>query len=215
MHVKASTFLLIIYAGYGVSLECYYCHVKPKPRHPSKKERAPDLLCSEFDGSARFLVNCTASTFCRTRTYSHYHFQHGDEREVRITERGCAHQSYSYQTLDRGKWTSVTDIKDNIAGEGCFSDKVWAGRLSSGTQYCYCSTDRCNKEDMGAAKQEEDPDPRPEELQFQLLPDAAGSKKKSQRLEKPDFESASLKNNAATNTLFTLPLVFLVLYIFI
>ncbi len=34
-----------------------------------------DLLCSEFDGSERFLVNCSLSTFCKTRTFSLKHSQ--------------------------------------------------------------------------------------------------------------------------------------------
>ena len=74
------------------TLECFHCYVKPPPRYKlvtfklsinpwkhclhiyiyrSPFEPAPEFepLCSRFDGSDSFLVNCTQSTFCMTRTY--------------------------------------------------------------------------------------------------------------------------------------------------
>jgi len=134
---------VLIFAETGTSLQCYHCHVKPKPRK-SFNEEVQDRLCSDFDGSDRFLINCTHSTYCRTRTYSISHNMFGSSEEMLITERGCAKQSYSYQTLIRGKWKTVTDIMDTIQEEVCFRDYTWADRLGSGTEYCYCNSDRCN-----------------------------------------------------------------------
>ena len=45
---------------------------------------APEFepLCSQFDGSDNFLVNCSQSTFCMTRTYR-LQLRQG---EVRVTQ---------------------------------------------------------------------------------------------------------------------------------
>ena len=55
------------------SIECFQCYVKSPPRSPLAPAPEFEPLCSLFDGSDDFLVNCTQSTFCMTRTYRLHH----------------------------------------------------------------------------------------------------------------------------------------------
>ena len=113
-------------------------------------------LCSQFDGSENFLVNCSQSTFCMTRTYR-LKLRKGcrtlsnirifitcgpGSPDVVIRERGCAKQVYSYQSLDRGQWRTVTTVMEETYSSGCVEDREWAGQLATDTQWCYCDTDR-------------------------------------------------------------------------
>ena len=59
-----------------------------------------------------------------------------------IRERGCAKQVYSYQSLERGQWRTVTSVVEETYSPGCLEDTEWAGQLASQTQWCYCDTDR-------------------------------------------------------------------------
>jgi len=72
-------------------------------------------LCSKFDGSERFAVDCPLSTLCKTRTF-HLH-THTDSH--RVTVRGCAKQDFSYQVYNEAEraWDTVTEIKDGIYPE--------------------------------------------------------------------------------------------------
>jgi len=128
--------------------------VKSPPRAPGTPISKP-ALCSQFDGSDRFVVNCSQSTFCQTRTYRFYHQQGTGKGEVVIVERGCAQQSYQHQALVRGKWRTVTTVLEEVYTSGCLTDREWAGPLSSDTEYCYCKEDKCNgrnqREDINTA----------------------------------------------------------------
>jgi len=136
-------FLLVTFPSDLLGLLCHSCVVKAPPRAPGSPTSKP-ALCSQFDGSDRFVVNCSQSTFCQTRTYRFYHKQGTGKGEVVIVERGCAQQSYQHQALVRGKWTTVTTVLEEVYTSGCLTDREWAGPLSSDTEYCYCKEDRCN-----------------------------------------------------------------------
>jgi len=136
-------FLLVTFPSVSLGLLCHSCVVKAPPRAPGTPLSTP-ALCSQFDGSDRFVVNCSQSTFCQTRTYRFYHKQGTGEGEVVIVERGCAQQSYQHQALVRGKWRTVTTVLDEVYTSGCLTDREWAGPLSSDTEYCYCKEDKCN-----------------------------------------------------------------------
>jgi len=138
--------LMSLYISGISSIECFSCYVKPKPRSPNSPAVEFEPLCSNFDGSEQFLVNCTHSTFCMTRTFQLHHRQEVDygSNSVVIVERGCAKQAYEHQALVRGKWRTIVTIMEDIYTPGCLSDKEWAGDLSSNTEYCYCDKDRCN-----------------------------------------------------------------------
>ena len=59
-----------------------------------------------------------------------------------IRERGCAKQVYSYQSLERGQWRTVTQVVEETYEPGCLEDTEWAGQLATRTQWCYCDQDR-------------------------------------------------------------------------
>ena len=65
-------------------------------------------------------------------------------KSVVITERGCAKQVYQYQTLERGKWKTITTIMEETYTSGCVKDSDWADHRATDTEYCYCDNDRCN-----------------------------------------------------------------------
>ena len=65
-----------------------------------------------------------------------------DSAPVTIQERGCAHQVYTYQNLDRGQWRTVTTILEDTYTSGCIKDREWAEHLATDTEWCYCDTDR-------------------------------------------------------------------------
>jgi len=136
-------FLLVTFPTDLMGLLCHSCVVKSPPRAPGTPVSEP-ALCSQFDGSDRFVVNCSQSTFCQTRTYRFYHKQGTGTGEVVIVERGCAQQSYQHQALVRGKWRTVTTVLEEVYTSGCLTDREWAGPLSSDTEYCYCKEDKCN-----------------------------------------------------------------------
>lgn len=139
-----SCFSLVIFSVFlspVKSLECYSCYVRPPPRSPFKEKPDFEPLCSKFDGSEKFIVNCTQSTFCMTRTYK-LHLRQG--KSVVITERGCAKQVYQYQALERGKWKTITTIMEETYTSGCVKDSDWAEHRATDTEYCYCQEDRCN-----------------------------------------------------------------------
>merc|ERR1719195_2501865 len=136
------------------SLECYSCYVLPPPRSPNSPPPEFERFCSQFDGSEDFVVNCTQSTFCMTRTYR-LHLRQG--KSVVITERGCAKQVYQYQALERGKWKTITTILEETYTEGCVKDSEWAEHRATDTEYCYCHQDRCNAVTNQEVEEEEGP----------------------------------------------------------
>jgi len=126
----------------GTAIECYSCYVKPPPRAPGSPMPDFDRLCSAFDQSDEYVVNCTQSTLCVTRTFTLEHRQESRVRSIMIVERGCAMQAYEHQALVRGKWRTIIDIMEEAYQTGCVTDREWAGSLASDTEYCYCDTDR-------------------------------------------------------------------------
>jgi len=136
----------------GTAIECYSCYVKPPPRAPGSPMPDFDRLCSAFDQSDQYVVNCTQSTLCVTRTFTLEHRQESKVSSIMIVERGCAMQAYEHQALVRGKWRTIIDIMEEAYQTGCVTDREWAGSLASDTEYCYCDTDRCN-EKMGRAQE--------------------------------------------------------------
>eukprot|EP00090_Calanus_glacialis_P006439 TRINITY_DN15012_c0_g1_i1.p1 TRINITY_DN15012_c0_g1~~TRINITY_DN15012_c0_g1_i1.p1 ORF type:complete len:210 (-),score=20.47 TRINITY_DN15012_c0_g1_i1:129-758(-) len=128
----------------NTAIECYSCYVKPPPRAPGSVIPEFETLCSTFDQSEEYIVNCTQSTQCMTRTFRLQHRQGSKVGDVVIVERGCAMQAYEHQALVRGKWRTIITIMEEAYSTGCVSDREWAGALASDTEYCYCDEDRCN-----------------------------------------------------------------------
>jgi len=133
----------------GEAIECYSCYVKSPPRAPGSSAPKFERLCSKFDQSDQYLVNCTHSTLCMTRTFTLQHRQELLSDQVVIIERGCAMQAYEHQALVRGKWRTIITIMEEAYSPGCVTDRDWAGSLASDTEYCYCDDDRCNDKMAG------------------------------------------------------------------
>ena len=51
---------------------------------------------------------------------------------------------YSYQSLERGQWRTVTTVMEETYTSGCVEDTEWAEHLATETKWCYCDQDLCN-----------------------------------------------------------------------
>ena len=71
-------------------------------------------------------------------------------------------QVYSYQSLERGQWRTVTTVMEETYTSGCVEDTEWAEHLATETKWCYCDQDLCN----GYQDQDE---PQPYEYQNNFI----------------------------------------------
>jgi len=184
----------------GTSIECFHCDVKSPPRSPFSPVPDFEPLCSRFNESELFVVNCTQSTFCMTRIYTLHHRQ-GSGAPVVITERGCAKQVYSYQSLERGQWRTVTTVMEETYTSGCVEDTEWAEHLATETKWCYCDQDLCN----GYQDQDE---PQPYEYQDNFI-EGHGLKISSQSIDDSNFYNVSENTDAFYSSVDTLKTNFL------
>lgn len=74
------------------AIKCYECTVIPQRRSNETAEK----LCSKFEETDYFEVNCPYSTMCKKRTYR-LKLLNGEEQET--TERSCANQRHEYMVL--------------------------------------------------------------------------------------------------------------------
>ncbi|XP_017786386.1 PREDICTED: uncharacterized protein LOC108569374 isoform X2 [Nicrophorus vespilloides] len=114
-------------------LKCFRCTVTP----PSAFSNEPERLCSKFDYSDRYIVECPYSTLCMKK-----HFTVNLTVPINGTVRDCAKQRYDYQDFVNGKWQLEVAIEEPYE-EGCTKadDK---GYRSSSSTFCYCRGDLCN-----------------------------------------------------------------------
>ncbi|KAJ2942801.1 hypothetical protein O0L34_g14988 [Tuta absoluta] len=133
--VLATSLLSIIVTGVS-SLQCYQCFINPKPGHNYSTTKR---LCSNFDYSDDFIVDCPYSTFCVKQEF-HYKLLNGDR--VEGTLRDCALQKNEYQDFRNGHWSPKIEIVEPYR-EGCedIDDK---GQRTTPTTYCYCRSSLCN-----------------------------------------------------------------------
>lgn len=96
-------------------------------------------LCSQFDHSEKFIVDCPYSTLCMKKTYS----VNLTGNFTKGTHRDCAHQKYEYQKYVDGKWQLAVSIDEEPFMEGCLEADDKGFKISSAT-YCYCKGDLCN-----------------------------------------------------------------------
>ncbi|KAI5696466.1 hypothetical protein M8J76_007566 [Diaphorina citri] len=123
----------------AAQLTCYACTMHPDPYlSPNITQR----LCSQFDGSATFQVDCPFSTFCMKKTFE-ISLQGG--RKVYGTMRDCAPQKNSfYQVQKNGKWGFTHEVVDSIYTAGCSDSSTGLDLKTSSSQYCYCASNLCN-----------------------------------------------------------------------
>ncbi|XP_075219056.1 uncharacterized protein LOC142323383 [Lycorma delicatula] len=117
-------------------LTCYQCIVHPQYNNHNETAR----LCSKFDASETFEVQCPYSTFCLKKTFE-LEIQNG--KKIQLGIRDCAPQREKYQILRNGKWQMETTVDSNIYESGCHQEEDF-GVKSSTAEYCYCSTNLCN-----------------------------------------------------------------------
>lgn len=66
----------------------------PPPENKDTKNGAQSLLCSKFDESSDFIVDCQYSTMCMKRVFK---LQLPRGQPVETITRGCANQKYTEQ----------------------------------------------------------------------------------------------------------------------
>ncbi|GJQ78097.1 hypothetical protein Trydic_g2435 [Trypoxylus dichotomus] len=118
------------------SIRCYKC--APVPRTTYVKNDTV-RLCSQFDYSEKYIIDCPYSTLCMKKIYSVNltgNFTNG-------THRDCAHQKYEYQKYVDGKWQLAVAINEEPLAEGCLMADGKGFKISTAS-YCYCRGDLCN-----------------------------------------------------------------------
>ncbi|XP_049839442.1 uncharacterized protein LOC126284510 [Schistocerca gregaria] len=117
-------------------LKCYKCTIRPPSQYSNETER----LCSGFDGSEKYQVDCPHSTFCMKKIFE-LSLQKG--RTVHVELKDCASQRYIYQTLLEDQWVTQDVVIDAAYEEGCH-DAESEGLRTAATTYCYCRGNLCN-----------------------------------------------------------------------
>ncbi|XP_067015009.1 uncharacterized protein [Anabrus simplex] len=131
--------VVLLQAAAVSGLSCYKCTILPPPPNSSETTR----LCSHFDGSSKYVVDCPFSTFCMKKTFE-LPLQKG--LTVRGVQRDCAAQHYTYQTLVDSRWVNQDAIVDSAYDEGCHQEDkgVTQSVKSASATYCYCKKNLCN-----------------------------------------------------------------------
>ncbi|XP_044260918.1 uncharacterized protein LOC123008920 [Tribolium madens] len=117
--------------------KCYKCTTTKPSLYSNETVR----LCSEFDYSEKFIVDCPYSTFCMKRDFSAK-----IPVPINATERDCAHQKLMTQNFKNGFWQPEVVVEEPYT-EGCsvVDDK---GVRTSTTVECYCKSYLCNGADI-------------------------------------------------------------------
>ncbi|KAL0101563.1 hypothetical protein PUN28_019001 [Cardiocondyla obscurior] len=117
----------------GVS--CFKCLMTPTDPDDT------DMLCSHFDGSAKFQVFCPSSTLCMKRTIEYK----SKTSIVTTVQRDCAPQKYNsriYNDVDK-QWYDKQEIITSAYDEGCFIGEH-RGAPTGPPEYCFCGFHLCN-----------------------------------------------------------------------
>uniref|UniRef100_A0A8D8ZZ18 Protein sleepless n=1 Tax=Cacopsylla melanoneura TaxID=428564 RepID=A0A8D8ZZ18_9HEMI len=129
---------LIVFANEArAHVTCYACTMSGSD--PYAPPDTPKRPCAQFDGSARFQVDCPYSTFCMKKTFQ---MQLGGGRKATGIVRDCAPQKHSYQAYENQKWGEKHEVIESIYTAGCNDDTNFL--KTSEAQYCYCSSNLCN-----------------------------------------------------------------------
>ncbi|XP_032673295.1 uncharacterized protein LOC116845091 isoform X2 [Odontomachus brunneus] len=100
-----------------------------------------DLLCTRFDGSAKFQTFCPTSTFCMKKTIKY----RSKTSVVTTVLRGCTPQKYIFHAYneDERKWDKKEEVVTTAYDEGCFIGEH-RGAPTDPPEYCFCSFHLCN-----------------------------------------------------------------------
>ncbi|XP_058119310.1 uncharacterized protein LOC131288828 [Anopheles ziemanni] len=138
MVVSAVALLLIFIADHqGVAaIKCYQCTVAPPSRHQNNTKTQ---LCSKFDESDLYQVDCPWSTMCMKRIFK-LQLLKGEQETV---SRGCAQQKNTEQVYKSGAWTPEHNIEEPYE-EGC--------QTLDDSTYCFCRGALCNSATKAAER---------------------------------------------------------------
>ncbi|XP_050071310.1 uncharacterized protein LOC126559227 [Anopheles maculipalpis] len=120
--------LFIAELEYVAGIKCYHCTVAPPSRHQNNTKTQ---LCSKFDESSYYEVDCPWSTMCMKRIFK-LKLLKGEQETV---SRGCAQQKNTEQVYRSGSWTPQHNIEEPYT-EGC--------QTIDDSTYCFCRGSLCN-----------------------------------------------------------------------
>lgn len=133
----------------AVAIKCYECTVHPRR---TQNGTSFDRLCTKFEDTEYFEVDCPYSTMCKKRVYRYQLINKVQES----IERGCADQKNDSmvrkmnflklefrkklcfpQNYVHNKWVKEVTV-DEPYMEGCIKNK------DDESEYCHCRGDLCN-----------------------------------------------------------------------
>ncbi|XP_031847082.1 uncharacterized protein LOC116433289 [Nomia melanderi] len=143
--IKIVLIVTILFYTYTVTpinadgISCFKCYAS-QPGHEQT-----DLLCSQFDGSARYQVYCPSSTLCRKKTV-YYKLK---TLIITAVERDCAPQKRSVPIYSHedNKWENKEEVVKTAYEEGCFVGED-RGAPAGPPEYCFCSFHLCNSSQL-------------------------------------------------------------------
>ncbi|KAL0267275.1 UNVERIFIED_CONTAM: hypothetical protein PYX00_009593 [Menopon gallinae] len=128
--------LILQSVKYVISLSCYQCTIRPPPS-PNQTAR----LCSQFDYSKKYIVDCPFSTLCMKKTFR---LPLQKDEFVEISVRDCAPQKYTRQVYEQGMWRLKESIQNDVYTVGCKNTDNVDGLKVNSEQYCFCDSSLCN-----------------------------------------------------------------------
>ncbi|XP_062554146.1 uncharacterized protein LOC134219429 [Armigeres subalbatus] len=121
--------LLVLESNTALGVKCFRCTVAPPNRYAINSTKTQ--LCSKFDHSDYYAVDCPWSTMCVKRVYKIQLMN----REQETISRDCAQQKKTEQIYKNGNWTKEHHIEEPYE-EGC--------QTIDDTTYCFCRGSMCN-----------------------------------------------------------------------
>lgn len=120
--------LLVIEIDTALGVKCFRCTVAPPNRYANNTK---PQLCSKFDHSDYYTVDCPWSTMCVKRIFK-LQLMKGEQE---TTSRDCAQQKNTEQIYKNGNWTKQHHIEEPYE-EGC--------QTIDDSTYCFCRGSLCN-----------------------------------------------------------------------
>ena len=128
--------LIILYSlsllGQSEAVQCFRCSVTAEPKHNKT------MLCTKFDESDAFIVNCPHSTMC-VKTVLRSQLA-GNQVETVI--RDCAQQKFVEQVFRNGQWEKEITIEEPYEEKCEMAEDI--GREGNSKMYCHCRGNLCN-----------------------------------------------------------------------
>ncbi|KAM7361403.1 uncharacterized protein ACRADG_011703 isoform 2-T3 [Cochliomyia hominivorax] len=134
--------------GSASAIKCFKCSVTVEKIYSySKNATIITPMCSKFDETDEYIVDCPYSTMC-LKTISTLHLQNGQQQET--FTRGCAPQKDTKQVFNNGRWHQEHSVQE-VYEEGCSEIKENTIAASLKT-LCYCRGNLCNSSKRKASE---------------------------------------------------------------